>query len=113
MTPPTALFGLMAEFESAEQVIEAARRARAAGYRHMDAYTPYAVDGLAAELGLLRTEVPFIVLVAGLVGAGAPALACAIGAAGDCCPANAPSGCTPERWPTGCRSGASCSPRRR
>ncbi len=35
----------------------------------MDAYTPYPVEGLAAELGLRRTRVPFVVLVAGLVGA--------------------------------------------
>src|SRR5262249_6702256 len=69
MKPPTPLFGLMAEFESAEQILAAARRAREAGYRQMDAYTPYAVDGLAAELGLLRTEVPVILLGAGLVGA--------------------------------------------
>ena len=35
----------------------------------MDAYTPYPVEGLAEELGLRRTRVPFVVLVAGLVGA--------------------------------------------
>ncbi len=43
---------------------------RAAGYEQIDAYTPYAVEGLADELGLPRTRVPFVVLVAGLVGAG-------------------------------------------
>jgi hypothetical protein len=35
----------------------------------MDAYTPYPVEGLAAELGMRRTRVPFVVLVCGLVGA--------------------------------------------
>jgi hypothetical protein len=60
----------MAEFETAQQVLAATRRAREAGYSDMDAYTPYAVEGLAAELGLPRTRVPFVVLVAGLVGAG-------------------------------------------
>jgi hypothetical protein len=64
--PP--IYGLMAEFENAEQILGAVRRAREAGYQTMDAYTPYPVEGLAAELGLTRTRVPFIVLVGGLVG---------------------------------------------
>jgi hypothetical protein len=59
----------MAEFEKAEEVLEATRRAREAGYRDMDAYTPYPVEGLAAELGMKRTRVPFVVLACGLIGA--------------------------------------------
>jgi hypothetical protein len=66
----TQLFGLMAEFETPQQVLEAARRAREAGYTAMDAYTPYTVEGLSAELGLPRTRVPSVVLIAALVGAG-------------------------------------------
>jgi hypothetical protein len=65
----TPIFGLMAEFETPQQVLEAARRAREAGYTAMDAYTPYTVEGLAAELGLPRTRVPSVVLIAALVGA--------------------------------------------
>jgi hypothetical protein len=59
----------MAEFETPRAVLEATRRAREAGFQAMDAYTPYPVEGLADELGLRRTRVPFVVLVAGLVGA--------------------------------------------
>jgi hypothetical protein len=69
MKPRTAVHGVMAEFESAEQILAATRRAREAGYRDMDAYTPYPVEGLADELGLPRTRVPFVVLMAGLTGA--------------------------------------------
>ncbi len=69
MTPNPAIHGLMAEFETAQQILEATRRAREAGYCDMDAYTPYTVEGLSAELGLPRTRVPFVVLVAGIVGA--------------------------------------------
>ena len=69
MKPRTPIFGLLAEFEKPEEILEATRQAHRAGYRRMDAYTPYPVDGLAAELGLSRTRVPFVVLVAGLVGA--------------------------------------------
>ena len=36
----------------------------------MDAYTPYPVEGLAAELGMRKTRIPFVVLMGGLVGAG-------------------------------------------
>src|SRR4051794_16072966 len=69
MKPSTPYYGLLAEFETPQQVLEATRRAREAGYVDMDAFTPYAVEGLAAELGLPRTRVPFVVLTAGLVGA--------------------------------------------
>jgi hypothetical protein len=71
MRPRTPYFGLMAEFETAQGVLEATRRAREAGYRDMDAYAPYPVEGLATELGLPSTSVPFVVLVAGIVGAAA------------------------------------------
>ena len=71
MKPRTPIYGLMAEFETPQQILSATRRARLAGYRDMDAYTPYPVEGLSAELGLPRTRVPFVVFVAGLVGAGA------------------------------------------
>lgn len=69
MKPLTPVFGLMAEFETPQQILAATRRAREAGYRDMDAYSPYTVDGLAAELGLPRTRVPFVVFLAALVGA--------------------------------------------
>ncbi len=69
MTPPTPIYGLMAEFETAAG--RAARRRagrRREGYRVMDAYTPYPV-GPGDALGMPRTQVPFVVLVGGLVGA--------------------------------------------
>jgi hypothetical protein len=69
MTEASRIYGVMAEFETAEQVLEATRRANRAGYTRMDAYTPYAVEGLAPALGMKHTRVPFVVLVAGLVGA--------------------------------------------
>jgi Protein of unknown function (DUF3341) len=69
MKPRTPIYGLIAEFETAQEILAATRQARLAGYQIMDAYTPYPVEGLSAELGLPRTQVPFVVLVAGLVGA--------------------------------------------
>ena len=69
MKADTSLYGLMVEFLTAEEILAAARSARLAGYRQMDAYSPYPVEGLAAELGMRKTHLPFVVLVGGLVGA--------------------------------------------
>lgn len=62
------LYGLMAEFEEHEQVLEAARRAHAEGYRRMDAYAPFPVEGLPEALGHEYTLVPLITLVGGMMG---------------------------------------------
>ncbi|HEY7220588.1 MAG TPA: quinol:electron acceptor oxidoreductase subunit ActD, partial [Candidatus Binatia bacterium] len=55
-------YGLMAEFDSPEALREAAQRAFAAGFRRMDAYSPFPVEGLAEALGFHRSRVPLIVL---------------------------------------------------
>jgi hypothetical protein len=62
------MHGLMAEFDSPEPLIAAARRAFAEGFRRMDAYSPFPVEGLAEALGFHRTGVPLIVLIGGLIG---------------------------------------------
>lgn len=62
------LFGLMAEFEEHDQVLEAARRAYAEGYRRMDAYSPFPVEELAEALGHEYTPVPLFALMGGIVG---------------------------------------------
>jgi hypothetical protein len=62
------LYGLMAEFDQPEELLEAARRAYAAGYRRMDAYTPFPVAGLAEAIGFHRTRLPLVVLIGGIVG---------------------------------------------
>ncbi len=69
MTPGEGLHGLMAEFEGDQALLHAVRQARHAGYREMDAYTPYPVKGLAVELGMKRNRVPQVVLMAGIIGA--------------------------------------------
>lgn len=66
---PETIYGLMAEFENPSDLVTAARQAREAGYRKMDAYTPFPIEELNEALGLGRTWVPFIVLIGGLIGA--------------------------------------------
>jgi len=61
-------YGLMAEFDTPTEIVAAARRAYAEGYRRMDAYTPFPVEGLDEALHLHRTRVSLIVLLGGLAG---------------------------------------------
>ena len=62
------LWGYMAEFEHAEDVVSAARRAYEAGYRRMDAYTPFPIEGLSESLGFRDHKVPLAMLIGGLLG---------------------------------------------
>jgi hypothetical protein len=62
------LFGLMAEFSGDKEILAAAKSAYESGYRRMDAFTPFPVDGLAENLGRKKSFVPLIVLSGGIVG---------------------------------------------
>ena len=64
----TSIYGLIAEFDNPEALVGAAHRAFAEGFRKMDAYSPFPVEGLAEALGFHRTRVPLIVLTGGILG---------------------------------------------
>jgi hypothetical protein len=68
MQTPSSLYGMLAEFNTPDELLAATRRAREAGYQQMDAYTPFPVEGLAEALGFQRTGLPFLVLLGGIVG---------------------------------------------
>lgn len=59
---------LLAEFDSAEALLSAIRRFRSQGYRHLDAFTPWPVHGLAEALGCARTGMAPVVLAGGVLG---------------------------------------------
>jgi Protein of unknown function (DUF3341) len=64
--PP--IYGLMGEFNSADDLIAAAHRIHEEGYRCVDAYTPYPIEELSEALGHHRSKLPPIVLTGGLLG---------------------------------------------
>ena len=63
------LYGIIAEFNAPEEIIDAANKAREAGYKKMDAYTPFPVHHLDDALGFQQTRLGWVVLFAGIVGA--------------------------------------------
>ena len=64
-----ATYGIMAEFRTPGEVLEATQRAYAEGYRKMDVYSPFPIHGIEKALGLPGSKVPWIVLAGGLSGA--------------------------------------------
>jgi hypothetical protein len=62
------MYGLLAEFETPEQVLQAALRTHAAGYRKIDAFTPIPVEGLAEAVGFEWTSLPMVVFLGGFFG---------------------------------------------
>jgi hypothetical protein len=64
--PP--IYGLMAEFETPTALVEAATRARAQGYRQMDAFSPFPIEELTEALAIRPTRLPLVVLIGGLLG---------------------------------------------
>ena len=63
-----ATYGLMAEFDNPTDVVNAAHAAHEAGYRRIDAYSPYPIEALSEAIGVHSTKMPLIVLVGGIVG---------------------------------------------
>lgn len=68
--PHPDLYGLLGEFDSPDELMEAAKRVRKAGYRRIDAFAPFPVEGLSQALGLGRKHnlVPLLTLAGGLGG---------------------------------------------
>jgi len=70
------LYGLMAEFENPQDLVEAARRTREAGFTKLDAYSPYPIEALTDALDIHDHKLPMVVLGGGLLGGLAGYLLC-------------------------------------
>ena len=62
------LHGLMAEFETEEAIVHATEQAVDAGYKRMEAYTPYPVEEIMDLLHLHKNHVALAILIGGVVG---------------------------------------------
>lgn len=60
-------YGLMAEFSTPQELLRAAEKAYEQGFRKMDGYAPFPVEGLAEALGR-KTRLPLLVLIGGIIG---------------------------------------------
>jgi hypothetical protein len=64
----TRVYGLMAEFETPTDIVSAAKRTHQAGYRKIDAYSPFPIEELAEAIGFHRDSVALVTLIGGLLG---------------------------------------------
>ena len=67
-TAAPALYGLMAEFETPTDLLNACKSAYAEGYRDMDAYSPFPIEEASEAIGFHKSAVPLVTLVGGLLG---------------------------------------------
>lgn len=61
-------YGVMAEFGTAEELLNAARHSQEQGYRRVDAYSPFPIEGLAEALGNRPRHLSWFALAGGLAG---------------------------------------------
>jgi hypothetical protein len=64
--PP--IYGLMAEFDTPTDLVVAARKTYEAGYKRIDAYTPFPIEQLSEAIGFHHNGVPLVVLIGGILG---------------------------------------------
>jgi hypothetical protein len=62
------IYGLLAEFDTVDELIHAAKGAYGAGWRRLDCYTPYPCEEAAEAIGFHKNKVPLITLIGGLMG---------------------------------------------
>ncbi len=63
------LFGLLAEFDTTQGVLDAATACRQEGFTKAEAYSPFPVEGLWEEIGHKRSWLPVLIFCGGLTGA--------------------------------------------
>jgi len=61
-------YGIMAEFDTAAELVVAARRLREAGYTKTDAFSPYPLHDIDEALGIKRSILPYMIFAGGITG---------------------------------------------
>jgi hypothetical protein len=62
------VWGMIAEFDTPADIMAAAQKVRAEGFRYWDCHTPFPVHGLDKAMGVKRTILPVLVFGAGFTG---------------------------------------------
>jgi mono/diheme cytochrome c family protein len=62
------LYGVLAEYDTPGELIEAARKVRDAGYTEFDCFSPFPVHGIDEAIGIKRTILPLLVFGGGFTG---------------------------------------------
>ena len=62
------LHGVMGEFATPTDLVDAIEEAKAHGYTKLDAYTPFPIEQSWEALGHHKSPVPLIVLIGGIIG---------------------------------------------
>lgn len=65
-----AVYGMMAEFDTAAGIYHGAEKVRDAGYAKWDAYSPFPIHGMEEAMGVKRTMLPLVVAFVGFGGVG-------------------------------------------
>ena len=65
----SAIYGLLAEFAGPDELVHGATELRRAGYRRVESYSPFAVEGIPQALHFRPIAVAVIFLICGVLGA--------------------------------------------
>lgn len=65
---PAKLHGIIAEFETVNDIMKAAKKTRDEGFKYWDVHSPFPIHGIDAAIGIRPTILPWIVLVCGMTG---------------------------------------------
>jgi hypothetical protein len=68
MQSSESIYGLLAEFETPGELVNAAHQAHQDGWRHLDCYSPFPLEEAAEAIGFHRNRVPLITLLGGITG---------------------------------------------
>lgn len=62
------LYGLLVEFDSATDLVDAAEKVRDAGYTNTDAFSPFPIHSIDEALGIKRSILPYLCFSGGILG---------------------------------------------
>jgi hypothetical protein len=62
------IYGILAEFDTATELVDAARRVRDAGYKKTDAFSPFPLHEIDEALGIKRSILPYLIFAGGITG---------------------------------------------